>query len=210
VEDAQGEVDRLTALVDQSQSLLDEFTVRAPFTGTVLSRGADPGQVVSSSTTLFLFAELSSLRGEASVDEVYASEVRRGLTVKARPAGHIATLDGQVIYVSPRVDASTGGRLVRVDLPDAGRLGLPVGLTVTLNIIVEERPEAITLPRAALVDGEEPAVFVMVDGKAEQRAVQYVDWPSDRLIVTSGLAAGDVLIADSRNVKAGALVAAKD
>lgn len=207
VENAQKEADRLAALLEQAQSLLGEFTVRAPFSGTVLSRGADPGQVVSSSTTLFLFAELAALRGEASVDEVYASEVRRGLSVKARPAGHTATLDGQVIYVSPRVDASTGGRLVRVDLPEAGALGLPVGLTVTLNIIVEERTDAITLPRAALIAGDTPAVFVVEDGKAVRRVVQYVDWPSDRLIVVSGLEAGDMLIADSRGIAAGALVA---
>lgn len=210
VETAQKEADRLTALLEQAQSLLGEFTVRAPFAGTVLSRGADAGQVVSSSTTLFLFAELSSLRGEASVDEVYASEVRRGLKVEARPAGHTATLDGEVIYVSPRVDASTGGRLVRVDLPDAGPLGLPVGLTVTLNIIVEERTDAITLPRAALIAGDAPAVYVVEAGKAVRREVQYIDWPSDRLIVTSGLNAGDVMIAESRKVTAGALVAAKE
>lgn len=209
VDSAQKEVDRLVALLEQGQSLLGEFTVRAPFSGTVLSRAADPGQVVSSSTTLFLFAELGTLHGEASVDEVYASEIRRGLPVKARPAGHTTMLDGEVIYVSPRVDASTGGRLVRVALPQAGELKLPVGLTVTLNIIVEERADAMTLPRAALIAGDVPAVYVLEGGKAVRRDVQYVDWPSDRLIVTSGLAAGDVLISDSRNVTEGALVAAR-
>lgn len=210
VEAAQTDLDRLVALLDQAQSVLAEYTVRAPFGGTVLTRGADPGQVVGSSTPLFLFAELSSLNGEASVDELYASEVRRGLEVVARPAGHSGAIDGEVIYVSPRVDASTGGRLVRVSLRGAGELALPVGLTVMLNIVVEERTDAITIPRSALIDSAEPAVYVVDGETALRKPIQFIDWPSDRLIVTSGLSAGDVLIVDSKLVGAdGALVAAR-
>ncbi|MEQ1768331.1 MAG: efflux RND transporter periplasmic adaptor subunit [Devosia sp.] len=211
VETAQKEVDRLASLLEQGRDLLEQHTVRAPFPGTILTRSADPGQVVNSSTPLFLFAELTSLHGEASVDELYASEVKRGLVVKARPAGHTGIIDGKVVYVSPRVDASTGGRLVRVSLPGAADLALPVGLTVTLNIVVEEQSEAITLPRGALIAGEVPAVYVIVDGKAVRRPVQYIDWPSERLIATSGLEAGDVLVAESKAVaREGALVAPKE
>jgi RND family efflux transporter MFP subunit len=211
LESARNDLDRIAAQLEQSESLLSEYTVRAPFDGTVLTRGADPGQVVNSATSLFLFAELSTLHGEASVDELYASEVHRGSRIVARPAGHSRTIDGEVIYVSPRVDASTGGRSVRVSIPGANELGLPVGLTVMLNILVEERLDAITIPRTALLDRGLPAVYVIEDAKAVRRPVQFIDWPSDRLIVTSGLSAGDVLIAQSGQVQGdGALVATKE
>jgi RND family efflux transporter MFP subunit len=209
LETAQKEVDRQSSMLDQEEDLLAQYTIRAPFDGTILSRGADPGQVVSSSTPLFLFADLTTLYGEASVDELYASEVRRGLAVAARPAGHSDTIEGEVVYVSPRVDASTGGRLVKVGLPGAGGLNLPVGLTVMLNIVVDQRENVITIPRGALVAGDRPAVYVIENGKAVLRAVQYIDWPSDRLILTEGLSGGEALILDSKLVKAeGALVAA--
>lgn len=210
VDTAQKEVDRMTSLLEQAEDMLDEYTVKAPFDGTILSRGADPGQVVSSSTPLFLFANLTSLHAEASVDELYASEVRRGLRAVARPAGHAKVIEGQVIYVSPRVDASTGGRLVQVDLPGAGELDLPVGLTVMLNIVVDERNDVITVPRGALVAGDTPAVYVIEGGRAVLKPVQYIDWPSDRLMLTGGLTGGETLILDSKQVKAqGALVAAR-
>lgn len=209
VETAQKEVDRQASMLEQEEDLLTQYTIRAPFDGTILSRGADPGQVVSSSTPLFLFANLTTLYGEASVDELYASEVRRGLKVAARPAGHSNVIDSEVVYVSPRVDASTGGRLVQIGLPGAGELNLPVGLTVMLNIIIDERTDAIAIPRGALVAGDRPAVYVIENGKAVLRAVQYIDWPSDRLMLTAGLSGGEMLILDSRLVKAeGALVAA--
>ncbi len=209
VETAQKEVDRQVSMLEQEEDLLTQYTIRAPFDGTILSRGADPGQVVSSSTPLFLFANLTTLYGEASVDELYASEVRRGLKVAARPAGHSEVIEGEVVYVSPRVDASTGGRLVQIGLPGAGELNLPVGLTVMLNIVVDERDDAITIPRGALVAGDRPAVYVIENGKAVLRAVQFIDWPSDRLMLTAGLSGGETLILDSKLVKAeGALVAA--
>lgn len=210
VDTAQKQVEQLRARLEQAQSLLDDHTVKAPFTGTILSRSADPGQVIGPSTSLFQFADVSSLNAEASVDELYAAEVRRGLPAKARPEGQSDIIDGEVVYVSPRVDASTGGRLVRVALPGAGVRHLPVGLTVMLNIVVERRASAITIPRSALLAGDKPAVYVMENGRALRKPVQYIDWPSDRLIVTNGLAVGEALIADSKLVPAkGALVAAE-
>lgn len=208
---AQEEVDRLSSLLDQAVDLLAQHIVRAPFDGTILSRGADAGQVVSSSTPLFLIADLATLHAEASVDELYASEMRRGLPVTARPAGHSELIEGEVIYVSPSVDASTGGRLVRVSLPGAGERNLPVGLTVMLNIGVEARDSAITIPREALAAAGQPAVYVVENGRAALRPVQFIDWPSDRLIVTEGLSDGEAVIVDSRLVEAdGAFVAAKE
>ena len=211
VDSAGEDLTRVEALLEQAKSRLAEYAVRAPFDGTVVSSAADPGQVVSSSTALFLFADLSTLYAEASVDELYAAEVRRGLKVASRPVGHTGTLEGDVEYISPRVDASTGGRLVRVSLPGAGDLELPVGLTVTLNIMVEERSDAITIPRSALIEGDEPLVYVIEGGMAVRRPVGFVDWPSDRLIVTSGLGGGETLVVDARTIKAeGALVAPKE
>lgn len=210
-ETAQEEVDRLSSLLEQAEDLLAQHIVKAPLDGTILSRGADAGQVVSSSTPLFLIADLATLHAEASVDELYASEMHRGLPVMARPAGHSELIAGEVIYVSPSVDASTGGRLVRVSLPGAGERSLPVGLTVMLNIEVEARDNAITIPREALAAAGQPAVYVVEAGRAVLRPVQYVDWPSDRLMVIEGLSGGETLIVDSTLVEAvGALVAVRE
>jgi len=207
-ETAQEEVDRLSSLLDQAEDLLAQHIVKAPFDGTILSRGADAGQVVSSSAPLFLIADLATLHAEASV---YASEMRRGLPVMARPAGHSELIEGEVIYVSPSVDASTGGRLVRASLPGAGERKLPVGLTVMLNIEVEARDNAVTMPREALAAADQPAVYLVEDGRAVLTPVQYIDWPSDRLMVTGGLSGGETLIVDSTLVESdGALVAIRE
>jgi len=103
------------------------------------------------------------------------------------------------------VDADTGGLAVKLT-PDADLIA-PIGLTVTANITVDDRASAITVPRAAVIsDAEGNAVLVLADGQAQRRAVQVIDWPAARLIVTGGLAPGDVVIADATGLADGQAV----
>lgn len=192
---AQNDVERLTAARDQAASLLAQYTITAPFDGTVVTRGVDPGQVVSPSTTMFVLADLTHVRASASVDELYAAEIKRGLPVRLQPSGYNRVLEGTVSFVSPTVDASTGGRLVRVDIADLAGLTLPIGLTVNLNIVVDQETEALTVPRPAILDPTtKPGVLLVKNGKAVRKDVEFIDWPAGRLMVTSGLEAGDVVI----------------
>lgn len=210
LETATRDVQRLQAARDQATSRLDEYGIRAPFAGTVLARGVDPGQVVDTSTVLYRIADLEDLAVEATVDELFAGEVKRGLEARLQPTGFNRTIDAEVSFVSPSVDTSTGGRTVRIAVPALDDVTLPVGLTVTTNIVVEARAEAITVPRVAVVDQRSsPWVLVITAGRAERRDIEFIDWPAERLIVSSGLAAGDVVILDPTAVAAGALVAAK-
>ena len=69
MEQAEQEVGRLRALVDQARFQLTKFSILAPISGTVLTRGVEPGQVVDLSTPLFTLADLSELIVETDVDE---------------------------------------------------------------------------------------------------------------------------------------------
>ncbi len=210
LETATRDAERLGAARDQAQSRLKEYVITAPFAGTVLARGVDPGQVVDSASVIYQIADLSQLQVEATVDELYAAEIRRGLKARLQPTGFNRTIESEVTFVSPSVDSSTGGRKLRIPVPTAADLSLPVGLTVTTNIVVEELDDALTVPRAAISDQRgRPFVRVIVAGKAERRDVEFVDWPAGRVIVTGGLAAGDTVILDPTQVADGALVVAR-
>ena len=82
--------------------------------GRVLDRPVDPGQVVSTDTSLFDIGSLA-LEIEAEADEYYADVVRPGQVARIRAAGALDIFDATVSEVSPRVDPTTGGRLVRLD-----------------------------------------------------------------------------------------------
>jgi len=210
VQTAQNDVERLSAARDQAVSLLAQYSIRAPFDGTVLVRAGDPGQVVSTSSVLISMADFNQLRAEAVVDELYSSELRRGLKARLQPTGYNRTLEGEISFVSPNVETTTGGRLVRVAIADMQGLALPIGLSVNLNILVSQEPAAITVPRSAIVDlMTAPAVFVIARGRAIRRPIDFVDWPSSRLIVRSGLTDGDAVIIDPKTLVDGLAVTVK-
>ncbi len=196
------EVARMTALFDQAQIQLANFTIRAPMAGTVLALNVDPGQIVDPSTLLLTIADLGQLIVETDVDEAYATQIRAGLPAVLQLAGETTAHDGQVSFASQRVDPATGGLAVKLSFDEA--VTAPVGLTVTANIIVDRQDAAITVPRASIQTGEiGAAVLVVADGIATRRAVTVIDWPAARLIVTDGLAPGDVVIVDATNITEG-------
>lgn len=196
------EVARQQALVDQAQVALDRYTLRAPIAGSVLALNVEPGQSIDAATVLMTLADLGDLIVETDVDEAYATQIRPGLPAVLQLTGEADTRPGRVDFVSQRVDAATGGLALRLafDAP----VSAPIGLTVTTNIVVEQRDAALTVPRSALVG--EDAVFLMIDGLAQRRAVEVIDWPAARLIVTEGLEPGDAVIVDATDLAQGQAV----
>ncbi len=200
---AKQDVARLTAQFDQTQIELTKYTLVAPVAGTILLRQAEVGQVVAPAAVVFSVADLGQLVVETDVDEGYAARILPGLPAILQLKGTTEKLKGHVRFVAPQVDAATGGLAVKIafDAP----VVVPVGLTVTANIIVDQLDAAIAVPRAAVATdaAANSSVYVAVQGKAVRRDVTIVDWPANRLEVTSGLVAGDVVITDATGLSDG-------
>lgn len=202
---ADQEVARLTAVFDQAQAGLANYTLRAPISGTILARTAEVGQSVDITAPLFTLADLAQLVVETDVDEAYATQVTVGQPAVLQLVGEGETRPGSVGFVAPQVDADTGGLAVKLVFDQA--VAAPVGLTVTANITVDSQTAAISVPRAAVVTlGTGSAVFVVVGNVALRREVAVVPWPAARLMVTKGLNARDVVIVDATGVLDGQAV----
>lgn len=191
---AQDDVTRLEASRTQSLAQLADYTIRATASGRLLSRPVDPGQVVSTLTVLFEIAAGDAYEVETDIDETYAQSLALGMTAKLLPAGLKRQPEtAKITFVSPRVDVATGGRTVRLAF-DNPQTGLPPGLTVDVNILVETMEAALTVPRAAIGDpGGQPFVLRQTGGAFERAPIVFVDWPADRVTVSSGLSEGDVI-----------------
>lgn len=207
VQTAGQDVARMTALLEQAQIQRAKFTILAPIAGSVLVLTAEPGQTVDPTTVLMTLADLTEVVVETDVDESYATQLRLGQPAALQLAGETEVRPGRVSFVSQRVDEATGGLAIELssDMP----LSAPIGLTVTANITVDDRAAAITVPRAAILrEAAGTGVFVVSDSIARRQAVEVIDWPAARLIVTDGLAAGDVVISDATGIVDGQAVKA--
>lgn len=207
-EAAAARVRQLAAALTQTRQQLTLYQVISPIAGTVLNVNAEVGQVVGTVTMLFTVGDLSAPLVQTDVDEVYGARMKVGLAARVAPVGSSDPVDATVTFVAPTVNTDTGGRTMRLSFATPPTEPLPSGLTMSVNVVVERFEAAITVPRAAIRDLD-GAPYVMLDsgGTARKAPVRLRNWPSERLIVTEGLKAGDRLITDPQDVAEGALVA---
>ncbi len=191
------ELSRRQAAVVQASELRDRRVLRAPFAGVILERPVDPGQTVGLDSVIYRLADLSSPEISVEVDEVYAAEIRPGMDATMAMPGQRRPLKAKVLHVEPRVDPATGARAVRLGLT-GGAVDAPSGLTVTVNLLIERRNDAISVPRSALISsGTTTKVRIVgTDNVVTERRVTIIDWPADSVIVTQGLQPGTRILAD--------------
>ncbi|MCB2109187.1 MAG: efflux RND transporter periplasmic adaptor subunit [Rhodobacteraceae bacterium] len=200
---------RLQAAVEDARLRLAEYTIVAPADGRVLDRPVDPGQVVDTSAMLFDIAPVGDREIETEVDESYSMALTLGQHARMAFAGIDRAIDGQVSYLSPQIDPSTGGRVVRLsfDLPEDVTTEIPVGLSVDINIVVDRRDGALTVPRASIHDVSGAPYVLLVEGnQIVKRPISFTDWPAADVVVTEGLRTGDRVIVDQSTPPPGTTV----
>jgi len=108
-----------------------------------------------------------------------------------------SSMRGKVLHVEPRVDPATGARNVRIGLEDA-LTDVPAGLTVTVNLVIDRQKAAISVPRGAIAEpgGAARVRIVRDDGVVMDRAITFVEWPAEKVIVTRGIEPGERILAD--------------
>jgi len=188
---AQDEVLRLTANVEQVREVQARHEIRAPFSGIITERPVDPGQTVGSDTTVYRLADNTMPEATAQVDELYAAALSVGMSALVAVPGTDGALGAKIIHLEQRVDPQTGARAVRLHF-DKPLVNAPAGLTVSINLIVERRKYAISIPRSAILSpSTNPRVRVVdAGGIVSEQQIVFLDWPSQNVIVTSGLKRG--------------------
>jgi RND family efflux transporter MFP subunit len=203
---AEANVAAASAAVRASAERAREFTILAPMAGVVLVRPIDNGQVVAAGETLFELGSTTGVEIRAEVEEVYADALRPGQMARAALSGSTVIFPARVTEVSPRVNSSTGGRMVR--LSSDGAPDLPPGRSVDVTIIVEQREGTIVVPRSAVVDATAAAKVYLVDADnvVRPRSITMARWPSVNAIVETGLRPGDRIVLDPGSTSPGARI----
>ena len=183
--------------------------VVAPMSGIVASKSIKPGNFVQINTPIFRIVDNSRLEATLNVPERELETLKPGLPVSLQvDALPGKAFPGRVDRVAPVVDAGSGTFRVVCAFESGGRPGpLQPGMFGRIRIDYDQRADAVVIPRVALLDDEEPAVFTVRAGKAVRAPVKlgYVDgeWAE----VRSGLKVGDpVVTAGKVALREGSLV----
>jgi RND family efflux transporter MFP subunit len=209
VDDALADVDALTARLDaaraaerQVQVRAEKFVIRSPIDGLILARPVDVGQVVSTETSLFDIGS-AELEVEAEADEYYADALQPGQPARINPAGSSDIFDAVVSEISPRVDPTTGGRIVRLETNATADSLLP-GRTINTSIVVEQLDDVVSVPRSAVrMLGGHFQALVVEQNRIRVIPIETLDWPGARVIVTAGLQGNETVVAGATSLAEG-------
>ncbi len=201
------EVAVLKAQIEQVQTDIDKTSIRAPFTGRIGLRQVSPGAWMTPTTVMARLQDDSKVKIDFKLPERYAPDVKLNATFRFRVESAPEWTDAVVTALEPQIEEATRSMLVRGLADNAGGHFYP-GAFVQVEIPIVHREDAILIPAQAIMPLKgSTSVYTLEDGKATVRPVETGNRTADRIEITSGLAAGDVvLLSNLLRLKPGAKV----
>ena len=196
---------RASALAAKAR--LDYMSLKSPVAGVIVNRGVEPGQVVQAGKVLLLLAPGGASELVAQIDERNLGLLQPGQPALASADAYAEQrFEAKVSEISPGVDAQRGSVEVKLAVPKPPAY-LRQDMTVSVEIEVARRPQALSLPVEAVlqVDSSQPWVWVLdADDRLQRRELRLGLRAGGLVEVLQGLKAGErVLLAPDQRWKPG-------
>ena len=211
---AESQVDGLKARLDISKQVVADMQIRAPFSGVVINKAAQPGEMISpvsagggfTRTGIGTIVDMSSLEVEVDVNESYINRVQPGqpaiTNLNAYPNWDISS---EVIAIIPTADRNKATVKVRIGLLEKDERVLPdMGAKVSfLKEQVTEAPEEIDgvmIPSSAIIKEDNLSyVFVIKNGSIIKTKIAIGSSSSNFSRLIDGVEVGDNVVTDPNN-----------
>jgi RND family efflux transporter MFP subunit len=207
--------------IELYQQQLEDLIIRAPFSGVVVSKDAQPGEMISpvsagggfTRTGICTLVDMSSLEIEIDVNEAYINRVKAGQPVSATLDAYPGwKIPGHVIAIIPTADRQKATVKVRIAfdelddriLPDMG-IKVAFQETTSAEDSQTDTPRKLVVPASAIrsADGRD-FVWLLDNGVVTRRNVSVGGRENDLALIDSGLSAGEsVIVGDPEPLEEG-------
>jgi membrane fusion protein (multidrug efflux system) len=182
------------AAYDLAKLELSYTNITAPISGVVAQRMVKPGNLIGLNAPVFRIVNNSHLEGVLNAPEREMGRLKVGLplrmVVDAVPG---KVFEGKVDRIAPVMDSSSG--TFRVVCAFENFPELRPGMFGRIEVVYDQRTDALTVPRIALLEDEgEPAVYVVEGKTAKRKAVQLGYTNGEIAEVRAGLKEGDQVV----------------
>ncbi|MCD9186619.1 MAG: efflux RND transporter periplasmic adaptor subunit [Pyrinomonadaceae bacterium] len=162
--------------VEQAEKSVGDTTVYAPISGYVAERTADLGEYITPNTPNAKVATIvrtSVLRLRIDVPEQNIGQIANGQGISLQTSAYPdRNFSGRVVRISPNINATSRVLVVEAEVENVGGLLKP-GQFATVRINQGRAKQSVMVPAAAVkAEGDTNSVFVIKDGRAEQRQVK--------------------------------------
>lgn len=200
------------AALAEARLQLSYTNVTAPIAGVTGLAARSEGSLVEAQQTLLTrISQIEPVHVLFSIPEAEhmqiqreAGEGRLRLPADGRFDAKVVLADGKVFdhvgkvdFTNVRVDPSTGSIEARAVMPNPD-LRLRPGMFARVKLTGATRPDALTVPQRAVLEGPGTKIVLTVNDKGlvEPRPVQVGEWTGTDWIIAGGLKAGDKVIVD--------------
>lgn len=178
-----------------AEARLAKTAIRAPFAGLLGLRQVSVGSYLQPGEAVVTLDAIDPLKVDFQLPETKSAALRVGqpltIRVEALPG---RTFAGRVEAISPRLDEAGRSIRLRAVIANPEQLLKP-GMFAQVRLILEQRPEALLVPEAAILPSAEgQSVFRVKEGVVEAVAVTTGLRRQGLVEITGGLAAGDQVI----------------
>jgi HlyD family secretion protein len=211
VQAAQAAAQKAAIINDQNQQQAAFLQIRAPFAGIIQSvtaqtndalRPLQAGDVITAGQAIFTIAGGHGYIVRAQVDEQDIINVRLGMPALVTGQDFPGkTIHGHISTIAPiatkSTDASSTAKQVLTTVQlDENPPFLRDGMSADVDILTTNIPRSIVIPNDSITkENGKSYVYVVQDGTARKRAIVTGKAGDTQTLVTSGLAAGDTIVA---------------
>lgn len=170
--------------------------VKAPIAGTVIGAFTKVNDRVDTVSSIYTIADLTQLWATLEVYEKDIAEIKLGQKAAVRSVAYPdQVFEGEIVFISPRVDENTHTIKVRVQVQNTNN-NLKLGMFVNANIVIESEAKYIVLPQEAvhIVDGKSVVFIKTADEKFEVREVKIKDESDGTVAVSGGIKEGETVV----------------
>ncbi len=190
------EADRKSRDAERQELLvrIDRTEVKAPVSGVVSRRSAKLGaDAMSAGEPLFRIIEDGAIDLEADVPEQSLARLAVGMPAALKLPGVEGAVAGRVRLVNQEVDKASRTGKVRIALEDVSHAHIGAFASGEVELT---RRDGVGAPSAALKrEGDSARLYVVRDGKVEERRVKLGILDGEAVEIKSGVAAGESLVA---------------
>ncbi len=196
-EAAQAQCKVVEAQLKQAQKALNDSVLRAPYNGIIVMILKEVGEYAPSMppTMLMKIVNTDSLEVQTFLPEELSSAIKTGDKAKVSIASADLETEGEIIFVSNRLEQATQNFEVRLKIDNAeGRI--KGGAFTRINFTRENLSDAVMVPlRSILRDSNgQPYLFTVKDGTVHRNDVKIGQATGSKIHVIEGVSAGDQVV----------------
>lgn len=194
VKNAEASVAQATAALDLARKRLQDTDVVSPITGFVNKRLVNVGETFKEKTPLMTIVATQAVKMNGEVPERFAPQIEVGRPVRVEVEAYPGrTFPGTITRVSPTVNVESRSFPIEASVPNPQGLLKP-GFFAKASIVTGTDRNVPFVPEEAVASfAGVVKVYVIADGKAEERRVKTGMRKDGRVEILDGIAVGDTV-----------------